>query len=103
MGAELNFLNKDTHVMFAMRTWKKSKKDLLDTNTNCNTAHAEKVSNLKKVLFFVFNLETQQLSEMKEKLTPRTSELKSIWSTKDIWHFKAKSHRSRLQTSFYRS
>lgn len=39
--------------MFAMQTWEKSKKELLDTNTNCNTIHAEKVSNLKKV-FLLF-------------------------------------------------
>lgn len=54
MWAELNILSKGTHAMFAMQTWEKSKKELLDTNTNCNTVHAEKVSNLKKVLFVVF-------------------------------------------------
>ena len=53
MWAELNILSKGTHAMFAMQTWEKSKKELLDTNTNCNTIHAEKVSNLKKV-FLLF-------------------------------------------------
>lgn len=54
MRAELNILSKGNPRKVCMQTWEKSKNDLLNSNTNCNTTHAEKVFNLKEVGFLVF-------------------------------------------------